>query len=221
MPWWTSWFGGGGGPAPGDDGRWVVLDVETSGLDTRHDRLLAIAAFGVQVAGRRLLLQPADSFELVLKQAPADLPNQPDRDNILLHGIGLGAQRDGMEPQAALARFAEFVGTAPLVAFHAAFDRAVIERACRLVQRPAPPGPWLDLEPLAAVLMPQLRARSLDEWMAALAVPCAARHEAAADAWATAELLQRLWPALVQELGEAPRFAQAARLAARRRWLAG
>ena len=38
------------GHAPAYTGsRWVMLDVETSGLDMRHDRLLAIAAIAVRV----------------------------------------------------------------------------------------------------------------------------------------------------------------------------
>jgi DNA polymerase-3 subunit epsilon len=110
------------------------------------------------------------------------------------------------------------VGDAPLVAFHAAFDRTMIERACRAAQLPVPANPWLDLEPLAGVLMPQLRARSLDEWMAELGIPCAARHEAAADTLATAELLLRLAPRLNAEIGGAG-FAAAQKLAAQRRWV--
>ena len=37
-----------------DDSRWVVLDVESSGLDPRRDRLLAVAAVAVRVQGRGL-----------------------------------------------------------------------------------------------------------------------------------------------------------------------
>ncbi|MEY3295007.1 MAG: polymerase PolC-type, partial [Pseudomonadota bacterium] len=79
-------------------------------------------------------------------------------------------------------------------------------------------NPWLDLEPLAGVLMPQVRARSLDEWMHELAIPCLARHEAAADTLATAELLLRLTPRLNAEIGGAG-FAAAQALAAQRRWV--
>jgi DNA polymerase-3 subunit epsilon len=107
-----------------------------------------------------------------------------------------------------------------LLAFHAPFDRTMIERACRLEGLPVPPNPWLDLEPLAGALMPQVRARSLDEWMAELGIVCAARHEAAADTMATAELLQRLAPRLSVEIGRGG-FAAAQRLAHNRRWVAG
>ena len=214
--WWRRLTGAA---AQGIEPRWVVLDVETSGLDARRARLLAIAALGVHRDGALWRIVPADSFEIVLRYEPHEA-EQPDRDNILLHGIGVGAQRGGVARPEALRRFSAFVGDAPLVAFHAAFDRTMIERACRAEQLPVPPNPWLDLEPLAGVLMPQVRARSLDEWMAELGIPCAARHEAAADTLATAEMLLRLAPRLNAEIGGAG-FAAAQKLAAQRRWVAG
>ena len=214
--WWQRFTGSAAGAV---EPRWVVLDVETSGLDARRARLLAIAALGVHRAGGGWRIVPADSFEVVLRYEAAEAESL-DRDNILLHGIGVGAQREGVARPEALQRFAAFVADAPLVAFHAAFDRTMIERACRGERLAVPPNPWLDLEPLAGVLMPQVRARSLDEWMAVLGIPCLARHEAAADTLATAELLLRLAPRLDAETGGAG-FAAAQRLAAQRRWVGG
>lgn len=203
-------------PAPVlDEQRWVVLDVESSGLRPLTDRLLAIAAIAVRMTPGRALIELGDSFEVVLRQPAATVA---DKSNILLHGIGLGAQRAGIEPAQALAAFEKFAGASPLVAFHAAFDRTLIERACvqHLGRRAA--HAWLDLEPLAAVLHPLVRARSLDEWMAHFDITCAVRHQAAADALATAELLLKLWPAVCIQLPR-PGFKAAVALAAQRRWL--
>jgi DNA polymerase-3 subunit epsilon len=200
------------------DGRWVVLDVESSGLDPRHDRLLAIAAVAVHVTGARAHIELGDSFEVVLQQPP--LKQDPDRANILLHGIGVGAQRAGTPRPQALQAFVDYAAGAPLMAFHAAFDRVLIARALQLESLPALPNPWLDLEPLAAVLRPEVKARSLDEWMQALGIHCAVRHQAAADTLATAELLLKLWPPLLAELPQ-PRWHAVQALAAQRRWLPG
>ena len=71
--------------------RWLVLDVESSGLDPGRDRLLAIAAIAVQVEPGRAVIDLADSFEAVLLQS--DSGAALDRENILLHGIGVGAVR--------------------------------------------------------------------------------------------------------------------------------
>ena len=65
--------------------------------------------------------------------------------------------------------------------------------------------PWLDLAPLAGALVPEAYrygGRSLDDWLAAFGIECAIRHNAAADALATAELLLRL-RALGGEAGHA------------------
>ena len=201
-----------------DDSRWVVLDVESSGLDPRRDRLLAVAAVAVRVQAARPSIDLGDSFEIVLQQATSAAA--PDKTNILLHGIGVGAQRAGLTPRTALLAMAEFVGASPLIAFHAAFDRALIDRAFRAELGRVLPNAWLDLEPLAAVLHPAVDAHSLDEWMAQFGVTCAARHQAAADTLATAELLLKLWPALVSQVPH-PGFRAAASLAAQRRWVQG
>ena len=203
-------------PAP-DDARWVVLDVESSGLDPARDRLLAIAAVGLSRDGERLRLDLADSFEVVIEQ-PADAA-APDRANILVHGIGVAEQRRGVPPAQALAAFEDFAGESPRVGWHVGFDRALIERAAEAVLGRRPARAWLDLADLAPVLMPQVRVEGLDAWLEHFGIGVARRHQAAADTLATAELLLRLWPRIVAE--RAAGFADCARIAARRRWLAG
>jgi DNA polymerase III subunit epsilon len=193
-------------PEPDPD-RWVVLDVESSGLDPRRDRLLAIAAVALQVrwAERRLSIDLGDSFEVVLRQGEPSA-----RDNILLHGIGVQRQKEGVPPAEALAAFAVFAGDSPLLAFHAAFDRVLIARHMAL------PNRWLDIEHLCGVTHPQVRARSLDEWMSHFGVRCAARHRAAADVLAESEVLLRVWPKVA---AECTRWREVERLAARHRWI--
>lgn len=155
---------------------------------------------------------------MVLRQPDAAAP--PDKANILLHGIGVGAQREGVDFAAGLTSFVEWVGSSPLVAFHAAFDRAMLDRACRDQGRPPLPAAWLDLAPLAAVLHPDVRAEALDDWLAHFGIVCAVRHQAAADALATSELLLRLWPALRREVPR-PDFRAVQGLADARRWMPG
>lgn len=212
--WWQRLTGGSSVDA---QQRWVVLDVETTGLDLERDRLLAIAAIAVELRPEpRIML--GDSFEILLRQDEARPMPADYKANILLHGIGLAAQRSGVEPAAALRAFEHWVGAAPLLAFHAAFDEGMIQREMgRLLGRRLP-NRWLDLEPVAAVLHAQGRRRSLDEWMAHFGIQCAQRHQAAADTLATAELLLRLWPALRER--DETRFSDLRRIAGQRRWLA-
>lgn len=199
---------------PVDEARWLVLDVETSGLDPARDRLLAIAAIGLRVDWPRqtLAVVLADSFEVVLRQeAPSD------RDNILLHGIGVQRQRQGVPAQQALRDFVAFAGEAPLLAFHAPFDQAMIGRHARAALGAPPPNRWLDIEHLCGVTHPQVRARSLDEWLAHFGIRCVARHQAVADTLAECELLLRIWP---QVAAECRSWRDVEKLAARHRWVA-
>ncbi len=207
------------GLAPLNESRWIVLDVETSGLDARRDRLLAIAAIGIEVdwAGKHVAIVPGDSFEVVLRQDVSS-----SRDNILLHGIGSQRQREGLDPPIALAAFAAFVGESPLLAFHSAFDQSMIERHMRLPEvRASVPqpmvNPWLDIEHLCAVTHERIAARSLDDWMAHFGITCANRHEAASDTFAECEVLLRIWPRIAAQCGC---WRDVQKLAAQLHWVA-
>ncbi|MCU0941052.1 MAG: 3'-5' exonuclease [Hydrogenophaga sp.] len=211
--WWSGWFGNGSPAAAAGPERWVVLDVETSGLDVHRDRLLAIAAVALQVdwARRRMDVRLGDSFEVVLRQDVVS-----SRENILLHGIGVQSQRDGVDPVEALQAFEAYVGQAPLLAFHSAFDEALIGRHAQMHLNHRPPNPWVDIEHLCAVSHPEVRARSLDEWMAHFGITCPNRHQAAADTLAECDLLLRVWPKVAAECRQ---WRDVQRLARQRRWL--
>lgn len=203
--------------------RWVVLDVETTGLDTETAELLAIAAVAVHRRGEQLLLAAADSFEAVLRHDSRAHPDEA-RANVLLHGIGLGEQRRGGDPAAVLRAFAEYAGDAPLLGFHVGFDRRMLQRAAaRFATDAALRGPWIDIEALAAISQPSLPRGALDDWLERYRIPCAQRHQAAADTVATAELLLRVWPMIREALPAKQRRGGTARalvkMEASRRWL--
>lgn len=166
---------------PLEQARFIVVDVETSGLDARKDRLFSIGACAVQ--GRRL--HAGESYATILRHDEAGA-----RANILIHGIGPQAQSAGQAPEEALMGFLEFAGKAPLVAFHARFDRTMLDRAVRETLGVRLVNPWLDLAQLAPALAPEARlARAgLDEWLAYFGLRAGARHRAADDAFVSAEL---------------------------------
>lgn len=167
--------------------RYVVMDVETTGLDLTRDRLIAIGA--VAVEGGRIDL--ADSFEVVLRQDQIS-----SKDNILIHGISGEAQREGLLPAAALAAFLDYLGKSPLVAFHVTFDETMIRRAMRTHLGLAFKHSWLDLAYLMPSLLPERAQhyRTLDDWSGRFHIANYARHSALADALATAQLLLAALP---------------------------
>lgn len=164
-----------------DATRWIVVDVEASGLDLRRDRLISIGAVVVQ--GERIVF--GDSFEVVLRQA-----QESDANNILVHEIGGMAQRGGRAPVDALLEFLDFSGKAPLVAYHAAFDEVMIGRALRAQLGLRWQRPFLDLADLAPAVLPaQARGRrALDDWLAPHGIRDFKRHHAVSDAYSTAQL---------------------------------
>jgi DNA polymerase-3 subunit epsilon len=164
--------------------RCVVVDVEATGLDPFTDRLISIGAVSVEDRTVRL----GSGFEVVLCQ-----PQASSRANILIHGIDGTSQLAGLDPATALISFLDYAERAPLVGFHADFDRALIDRAATNALGRAPSLVWLDLAYLAPALLakPGMAVpQGLDAWSQQFGITNHARHNALADALATAQLLQ-------------------------------
>lgn len=214
MRWWYPWTWLGRPSTHITPDRWVMLDVETSGLNPRKDRLLAIAAIALRVDWSRqdICIDPGDSFEVLVHQQALT----HSKENILLHGIGVQQQQEGLAPDRALKAFEAYAGASPLLAFHAAFDQAVVERHMRQHLFRTMPNPWVDLEHLCALTHERVRARALDEWMDYFGITCAVRHQAAADTLAECEVLLRIWPRLVMQCKS---WKDIERLAHRQRWI--
>jgi DNA polymerase-3 subunit epsilon len=157
--------------------RWVVIDCETSGLDIARDRLLSVGAVAVR-EGRIHLGERFEAFVGQVKPSPAD--------NILVHGIGGDAQCAGPPLAEVISAFRTYVGDAMPVGFHAPFDAAILRRHGLKLS-----SDWVDLATLMPALFPERAPKksSLEHWLAQFAIELAQRHDALADALATAELL--------------------------------
>ena len=197
-----------GGRRDGAHQRWVVVDVETSGMDVTSDALISIGAVAI-VDGR---VVPGDSLEIIVKQASAS-----SRENILVHGVGAHAQLNGTDPQSAVRAFMDYVGRAPMLAFHAPFDRGFLARVTKHYVNQPFDNPWLDIAELAPALEPKAMLKSLDEWLRHYSIQVAVRHSAASDAFATALLVTRLLPEARRQ--GAPSFADMQKLARQAKWL--
>jgi DNA polymerase-3 subunit epsilon len=156
--------------------RWVAIDCETSGLDIRRDRLLSVGAVAVR-DGR---IAVGEHFAAYVGQ---ETPSGAS--NILVHGIGGDAQRSGRPLREVLAELNAFAGEGVPVGFHAPFDAAILRRHGLKLQ-----ADWVDLATLMPVLFPGKAppAGSLDHWLAAFGIAAGQRHDALADAFATAQL---------------------------------
>ena len=161
--------------------RWVVLDLETSGLNMNRDEVLSIGAVVIEDGAIDL----GQQFERTLLR-----PDHKLSPSVLIHGLGPSAIAAGSEPVEALLDFMEFVGDSPLLAFHAPFDQHMIGRALkeslgyRLQHR------FFDVAEIAPLLFPHacLRQAGLDDWTGFFGLQAQERHHASADALVTAEL---------------------------------
>ncbi len=203
-------FRGPKGPDPRRQ-RWVVLDLETSGLDPGSDRVLSVGAVAVSTDGAFPSIVLRDSLELTVGQQSVS-----SRDNILIHGIGEEAQRSGIDSARAGQRVCNYLGDSPLLAWHAPFDRGFLTRALKQWGAPMPSGAWIDVAELAPVLFPKERCRALDDWLERFAIPIGQRHNSCTDAFATAMLFIRLLAAVP---GDQRNPAGLRRLASQARWL--
>ncbi len=169
---------------PVDEDRWVVLDLETTGLDPRQGEVLHVAALAVHRHAGQWRLVVRDSLDLLIR--PRDV--LASQENVLIHGLGLRAQSLGAPAAQALPLLRQWVGCSPVLAFHADFDRSFLAAACKREKIEPLSWRWLDLARVLPLAFPQVHAQSLDAWMDALHVVCPRRHNAVADAWATAQL---------------------------------
>lgn len=163
--------------------RYVVVDVETKGINVKTDRLCSIGALGL-VDGQ---IDFKDAFQVLIgdSDALADpvpaLAAHPHADDLV-----------GVPPVDALISFLHFVEKAPLVAFNVPFVAGMIERALGERVGLELGLPWLDL----AWVLPDLfrdvgdMESRLDAWLAHFHVESIRRHQAVSDAYATAQLLQ-------------------------------
>ena len=181
--------------------RWVVVDLETSGLNLNRDLVLSIGAVVIEDGA----VDFSQLFERTLQRTDTKLSP-----SVLIHGLGPSAIAAGSDPVEALLDFMEFVGDSPLLAFHAPFDQHMLGRALKdsLGYRLA--HPFLDVADIAPLLCPEanMREAGLDHWIEHFNLQVGERHHASADALATAELMLILFSRARQQQIDTPQALQ-------------
>jgi len=193
--------------------RFVVLDLETTGLNVNRDIVLSIGA--VLIEGGAIDL--AQQFECTLQRKLRAVT-----ESVLIHGIPPSALAAGTAPAEALLAFMEFAGDCVFLAFHAPFDQRMLTRALKDELGYQLRHPFIDVADLAPMLFPEafVNHGGLDHWIDYFKLDMPQRHHASADALATAEIAlilfnraRRMGLDNVAELGErAARWQRARRL---------
>lgn len=162
--------------------RFVVVDLETSGLNTLKDKILSIGAVSVEQSAIAL----GNQFSCTLRRA-----NHRVSESVLIHQIPPSEVAAGMRTEKALLSFMEYVGGSPLLAFHASFDQRMLVREMQDAFAYSLRHPFFDVAEIAQMLCPEHRMRNpgLDDWVEFFGLQVLQRHNASADAMVTAELM--------------------------------
>lgn len=167
----------------------TVLDTETTGLSSRVDEIVSYGA--IQVKGNRILVNSVKEYYLK--------PTKQNKEAVKVHGI---VKNEGfIPPEAFVKQILSEIGNTVLVAHHAGFDKAMLEKAGRPFGLKKILNPTLDTFALAVRLelgknynprMVNGLDYSLDKLCERYLIPLDDRHTASGDAFLTAQLLLKL-----------------------------
>jgi DNA polymerase III subunit epsilon len=162
----------------------IAIDLETTGLDSRTDDVVAVAAIPV-VAG-----EPRPGVVTLVN------PGRPiPATSTAVHGITDAMVQTAPRIEELLRRIDRMCESYPIIGHGVAFDMAILTRERRIRGQRSPASPVLCTMRLAAALYPGWIDVSLDAVAARLGIAIRARHTAEGDALAAAGILMALLPA--------------------------
>ncbi|MCL6473100.1 MAG: 3'-5' exoribonuclease [Firmicutes bacterium] len=166
---------------PIDKATYVVIDLETTGLDHRSEQIIEIGA--VKMNGR----SPSVTFEQLIN------PNRLIPPTITkLTGITNDMIYNAPDIDSILPAFVNFVGDSTLVFHNASFDISFLNRAARKAGLKSFRNRFFDTKLIAQKLRPLLGFYRLANLAEHFNVPYRPNHRALPDALATAEVFSHL-----------------------------
>jgi DNA polymerase-3 subunit epsilon len=164
--------------------RFVVFDTETTGLNTRKDRILSIGCVGVL----NLKIKVSDQFETYLIQ------KRFNTETVRIHGLLKQGSELKQTEEEALKSFLNYLQNAVIVAHHAAFDVSMINQGLKRLGLPNLKNKVLDTGHINLKTKGHRHNKyvSLDELSKEFNIPQHDRHTASGDAFITALLFLKL-----------------------------
>ena len=166
--------------------RFVVMDLETTGLNIHKDQVIAVGAVVIQ----NNEIQIIESFERTIYREL----NGVD-DTVLIHGISPEEIANGESAEDVLSEFMKYSGECVFLAYHAPFDQGMLSRALKRDLGLPLKHTFFDVADIAAALFPSINVgrsmqnAGLDDWVDHFDLNVSNRHNASADALATAEIM--------------------------------
>lgn len=159
---------------------YVSIDLETSGLNPKQDRILEIAA--IRVVDNEV----TDTYETLV-----DAGVHLDERIVSLTGIREEMTKEGRKPEEAIRQCVEFIGDMPILGHCIRFDYSFLKRIA-VNHGLAFEKKGVDTLGIARKVLPQLESRSLSALCEYYQIPLEHHHRAMADAEAAFRLYQRL-----------------------------
>ncbi|MBM7000854.1 type I-E CRISPR-associated endoribonuclease Cas2 [bacterium] len=165
-----------------EPGQYVIVDVETTGLDPRVDQIIEIGAIKV-ING-----EMQEAFQKFVK------PDAPIPDSIVrLTGITNELiDSEGVSPAEALVGLYDYVGFCPIVAHNASFDISFIDALCERLDVENLDNRIIDTLDLARKRVPNASSYKLGDIAAQLGVAVEGGHRAVEDCLTTRALFLKL-----------------------------
>lgn len=160
---------------------YVVLDLETTGLDKRKDRIIEIAAIRIENG------MITERMETLVR---CDIPISPDI--VRITGITEELMKGGKETEDALEELTEFAEDSPFVCHNAFFDKDFLTEAFRRLHMDAPDNRFIDTLQLAQRLIPNIGSYQLASLADYLNIPSTQHHRAMADCETTYGIYNKL-----------------------------
>ncbi len=164
--------------------RFVVFDTETSGLNPKEDGLLSIGAIGVT----NKMIRIQDHYEAYIH------PKKFKKESVEIHGIRKSG-RNKIDEEESIERFLRYIKNSVLVAHHAAFDVAMMNEALKRMGLPKLKNQVIDTGNLflkSDFKEPNKDHYTLDHLAKTFRIALQDRHNAAGDAYITAQIFVKL-----------------------------
>lgn len=166
----------------------VVLDLETTGLDHRCERIIEIGA--VRMEGDTVI----DSFSSLVK------PDVPVRhSSFQVHHISDEMLEDAPSIEEVLPKLLEFIGDTPIVAHNAIFDYSFVNEACKRLYGERFKNIRIDTYEMFRVVFPEEISHGLSALLARFGFPSHVEHRALDDAQNLALVYPKLRELYVQQ----------------------
>jgi len=169
------------------DGTFVIVDIETTGLNCNKDKIIEIAA--CKICNKEII----DEFSSLVNPG-IDIPKEIEE----LTGITNEMVAESPDTKKVLKQFIEFCDDHTLVAHNAKFDIGFINTATKESSINFNPR-YIDTLALARFLLPEYRCHKLSVLCRELEIENDSEHRAASDAEATAKILIKFFGMLEEK----------------------